>query len=327
MGVGVDQEVARYRGARDRPVVFLPREYGGLRLAAVALDGVQVHAAFDEDARVRVVEAYALDCPDVLLLVHELRVARLRAGVEPNAVVHARRQVLGPERHEVRFHVRLKHNLLAALVGALDDGHLSQRREVGEPRAAGRRERGEPREVAVDPARFCTEGQQLTVLGPVHVSHLALGADLDSLALHLLPVLHADDPDAIVARGRHLPSNLAAAEAVQAVLVVLHGRQLLGDLPHLGANDHYEAEGEAQDKVAVAKPAVALDGAVLRLEGKLRRLLGLPQAEEQEGDLPEDDAQGLLAARLVRVLALDVGELDVARLALKPQGRVFGLQD
>mmetsp|Transcript_110610 Transcript_110610/g.312803 ORF Transcript_110610/g.312803 Transcript_110610/m.312803 type:complete len:600 (+) Transcript_110610:1925-3724(+) len=326
IGVGIYQEVPDDGRAGDRPVVLLPREDGRLPVAALVLDGVQVHAALDQDARVRRVEAHALDAAYVLLLVDAGGAGLVLAGVEPDAVVHARGQVARPQRHEGGLHVRLEHDLAALLVGPLDDRHLAERRQVREPGVAGGREGRELGQVAVDPAGLRAEGEQLAVLRPVHVRDLGLRPDLDALALHLLPVLHLDEPDTVVARGRYLARDPAAAEAVQAILVVFHRGQLLGDLAHLRADDDDVAQREAYDQVAIAKPAVALDGAVLDLEGQLRRLLRLAQAEKQQRDLAQHDAHGLLAVALVGVVALDVGELDHAWLVLEAQG-VLGLHD
>mmetsp|Transcript_71393 Transcript_71393/g.220714 ORF Transcript_71393/g.220714 Transcript_71393/m.220714 type:complete len:249 (-) Transcript_71393:11-757(-) len=178
--VRVNEEVAHDGGASDGLVVLLPGEDGRLPVGP-ALDGVQIHPALNQDARVRGVETHALHAPDVLLLVHAGRPALLvDAGVEPDAVVHARRQMARPQRHEGRLHIRLQDHLVAVLVRALDHGHLAERGEVGEPRVAGRGQRRELREVAVDPAGLGAEGEELAVLRPVHVRDLGLRADLDA---------------------------------------------------------------------------------------------------------------------------------------------------
>mmetsp|Transcript_3972 Transcript_3972/g.10753 ORF Transcript_3972/g.10753 Transcript_3972/m.10753 type:complete len:304 (-) Transcript_3972:150-1061(-) len=159
----------------------------------------------------------------------------------------------------------------------------------------------------------------------MHLRNLCLGADLDPLVLQLLEVLHADDSDAVVAGGRDLARGLADAEAVQVVLVVLHRRQLLRHLLHLRADDHNISQREADDQVAVAEPRVALHRAVLRLERELGRFRGVSHAEEEHGGVPEHHAHGLFSGALVGVVALDVGELDLARLVLQPEG-ILGLE-
>mmetsp|Transcript_60296 Transcript_60296/g.141044 ORF Transcript_60296/g.141044 Transcript_60296/m.141044 type:complete len:409 (+) Transcript_60296:1726-2952(+) len=89
VGVSVDQEVAHNGGTSDTTVILLSWEDGCLPVTAAGFDLVQVHTAVDQDASVGCVQAYALHAADVLLLVDLLDCCLIRAGIEPDSVVHS----------------------------------------------------------------------------------------------------------------------------------------------------------------------------------------------------------------------------------------------
>mmetsp|Transcript_26470 Transcript_26470/g.76316 ORF Transcript_26470/g.76316 Transcript_26470/m.76316 type:complete len:221 (+) Transcript_26470:1186-1848(+) len=216
-------------------------------------------------------------------LVHQA--ALLPGGVEPNAVVHACRDMRRAEREECRLDIRRNHDGAGVLGRALADRHLPQRGEVGEAAVADGGERCELRQVAVHPAGLRAEGQHLPAVRVAHVRHPGLRANLHALALEFLEVpaaIVADDANTIVPRRCDLVRLLTAAHTVQAIGVVFHRGEFLGHLLHLGADDDYISKGEADDQEAIAKPAVALDRAVLLLERELRGLRGVPKVAEQQ---------------------------------------------